>query len=193
MPLGFDNTTISAAVKADNLASLYEYSQLDRSRLAGLLSPTIFVTYAQTQLLLAEAVVRKWTTGDAPTLFANGIRAHMKQLALYGASSAISDAAVATYLQALPLVNGKELEQINSQYWVASFLNGPEAWANFRRSGFPVLTPNPFPGTDLKTESFIRRLTYTDAELNVNRTNVQAAITRQGPDLLDTRFWWDKK
>jgi hypothetical protein len=193
MPLGFDNTTISAAVKADNLASLYEYSQLDRSRMAGLLSPTIFVTYAQTQLLLAEAVVRKWTTGDAPTLFANGIRSHMRQLALYGASSAISDAAIATYLQARPLVGGKELEQINTQYWVASFLNGPEAWANFRRSGFPVLTPNPFPGTDLKTESFIRRLTYTDAELNVNRTNVQAAITRQGPDLLDTRVWWDKK
>ncbi|WP_373512928.1 SusD/RagB family nutrient-binding outer membrane lipoprotein [Persicitalea sp.] len=193
MPLGFDNTTVSAAVKADGLASLYDYSQLDRTRLAGLLSPTLFVTYAQTQLLLAEAVVRKWTTGDASKLFANGIQAHMKQLALYGTSSAVSDAAITAYLQAHPLETGRELEQINTQYWVASFLNGPEAWANFRRSGFPNLTPNPFPGTDLKTEQFIRRLTYTDAELNVNRNNVQAAISRQGPDLLDTRVWWDKK
>lgn len=193
MPLGYDNTTVSAAVKADKLISLYEYSQLDRSRMAGLLSPTIFVTYAQTQLLLAEAVVRKWTTGDAPTLFANGIKAHMQQLALYGTSSAVPDAAISTYLQSHSLESGKELEQINSQYWVASFLNGPEAWANFRRSDFPKLSPNPFPGTDLKTESFIRRLTYTDAELNVNRTNVQAAIARQGADLLDTRVWWDKK
>lgn len=193
MPLGYDNTTVSAAVAKDKLASLYEYSQLDRTRMASAQSPTFFVTYAQTQLLLAEAVVRKWTAGNAATLYANGIQAHMRQLALYGTNSAIAEAPITTYVQANPLVTGKELEQINVQYWVASFLNGPEAWANFRRSGFPVLTPNPFPGSDLKTEPFIRRLTYTDAELNVNKTNVQQAISRQGPDLLDTRVWWDKK
>jgi hypothetical protein len=126
MPLGFDNTTVSTAVRADKLASLFDYSQLDRSRLAGLLSPTIFVTYGQTQLLLAEAVVRRWTTGDASLLFANGIRAHMRQLALYGATSAVPEAAITTYLQSRSLEVGKELEQINTQYWVASFLNGPE-------------------------------------------------------------------
>ena len=70
---------------------------------------------------------------------------------------------------------------------------GPEAWANFRRSDFPVLSPNNFPGKDLKTESFIRRLTYTDAELNVNKKNVEAAIAKQGPNVMDTRVWWDKK
>jgi hypothetical protein len=53
--------------------------------------------------------------------------------------------------------------------------------------------PNTYPGKDLKTEPFIRRLTYTDAELNVNKVNVQKAIDRQGPNLLDTRIWWDKK
>lgn len=96
-------------------------------------------------------------------------------------------------MEANPLTAGKELEEINTQYWVATFLVGPEAWANFRRSGFPNLTPNPYPGKDLKTEPFIRRLTYTDAELNVNKTNVQAAIARQGADIMDTRIWWDKK
>ena len=193
MPLGYDNTTVSAAVAKDKLTSLYDYSQLDRTRMASAQAPTFFVTYAQTQLLLAEAVVRKWTTGDAAALYANGIRSHMRQLALYGTSTAIADPTIATYVLAAPLVAGKELELINTQYWIASFLNGPEVWANFRRSGFPVLTPNPFPGSDLKTEPFIRRLTYTDAELNVNKTNVQQAISRQGPDLLDTRLWWDKK
>ncbi len=192
-PLGYDNTTISAAVTAKKLVSLWDYSQLDRTRMAGLLSPSFLVTYAQTQLLLAEAVVRKWTTGDAAPLYANGIRAHMRQLALYGASTAVPDAAITTYVMANPLVAGRELEQINTQYWVASFLTGPETWANFRRSGYPVLTPNPYPGSDLKTEPFIRRLTYTDAELNVNKTNVEQAIGRQGPNLLDTRVWWDKK
>ncbi len=193
MPLGYDNTTVSAAVTKDGLASLYDYSQLDRTRLAGLLSPTIYVTFAQTQLFLAEAVIRGWTTGDAAKLFQEGIRAHMQQLAAYGASSAVPEEAITAYLQKTTLTAGSELEQINVQYWIASFLNGPEAWANFRRSGFPNLTPNPFPGSDLKTEPFIRRLTYTDAELNVNKTNVDEAISRQGPDLLDTRVWWDIK
>lgn len=192
-PLGYDNTTISVAVAAQKLASLWDYSQLDRTRMGGLTAPSYLVTYSQTQLLLAEAAFRKWITGDAAALYSNGIRAHMQQLAGYGTSSAIADAAITTYLQANPLAVGKELEQINTQYWVSSFLIGPEAWANFRRSGFPVLTPNTYPGSDLKTEPFIRRLTYTDAELNVNKANVQQAISRQGPNLLDTRIWWDKK
>jgi hypothetical protein len=161
--------------------------------MAGLNAPSFLVTYAQTQLLLAEASFRNWTTGTPGTFYSNGIRSHMQQLALYGTSTAIADAAINTFVSANPLTVGRELQEINTQYWVASFLIGPETWANFRRSGFPVLTPNPFPGKDLKTEPFIRRLTYTDAELNVNRTNVQAAIARQGPDVMDTRVWWDKK
>ena len=192
-PQGYDNTTISTAVAAKKLASLWDYSQLDRTRMGGLTAPSFLVTYAQTQLLLAEAVYRKWTTGDAATLYANGIKANMQQYAGYGTSSAIADAAIDTYVKANPLAVGKELEQINTQYWVATFLNGPESWANFRRSDYPVLSPNTYPGKDLKTEPFIRRLTYTDAELNVNKVNVQKAIDRQGPNLLDTRIWWDKK
>lgn len=192
-PLGYDNTTISSAVAAQKLASLWDYSQLDRTRMASLTAPSFLITYAQTQLLLAEAAFRKWTTGDPATFYSNGIRANMQQFASYGTNTAIADAAITTYVQANPLATGKELEQINTQYWVATFLNGPESWANFRRSGFPILTPNPFPGSDLKTEPFIRRLTYTDAELNVNKVNVEQAISRQGPNLLDTRIWWDKK
>ena len=193
MPLGYDNTTISGPVAAKGLASLWDYSQLDRTRMAASLAPSFLVTYAETQLLLAEAVTRGWTTGNAPTLYANGIRAHMKQLAGYGTSVAITDANIEAYITANPLDLTKALEQINTQYWVASFLNGPETFANFRRSGFPVLTPNLFPGKDLKTEAFIRRLTYPDAELNVNYSNVQQSVTRQGPDIMDTRVWWDVK
>ena len=96
-PQGYDNTTISTAVAAKKLASLWDYSQLDRTRMGGLTAPSFLVTYAQTQLLLAEAVYRKWTTGDAATLYANGIKANMQQYAGYGTSSAIADAAIDTY------------------------------------------------------------------------------------------------
>jgi len=193
MPLGYDNTTISTQVTAKGLASLWDFSQLDRTRMANPQAPSFLVTYAQTQLLLAEAVTRGWTTGNASQLYGNGIRAHMKQLAGYGTSVAVTDANIEAFITAHPLDLTKALEQINTEYWVASFLNGPEAFANFRRSGFPVLTPNLYPGKDLKTETFIRRITYPDAELNVNNENVKQAISRQGPDILDTRVWWDVK
>ena len=117
----------------------------------------------------------------------------MKQLAGYGLNVTIPDATIEAYIAAHPLDLSKALEQINTQYWVASFLNGPETFANFRRSGFPLLTPNLFPGKDLKTEAFIRRLTYPDSEKSVNNENVQKAVARQGADIMDTRVWWDVK
>lgn len=192
MPLGFDNGTIPAQATKDGLASFYDYSQLDRTRLGKLAAPTFFVTHAQTQLLLAEAAQRGWTTGNAADFYKAGVTAHMQQLGTVDAASAISDGAITTYLQANPYVAAKGLEMINTQYWVASFLNGPEAFANFRRSGFPALTPNPYPGKEIKG-SFINRLSYPDSEISVNTANRQEAITRQGADNLDTRVWWDKQ
>ncbi|MCC5938840.1 MAG: SusD/RagB family nutrient-binding outer membrane lipoprotein [Lunatimonas sp.] len=193
MPLGYDNTTISAAVQASGLVSLWDYSQLDRTRMAAIQAPSFLITYSQTLLLLAEAAHRGWTGGNVADLYARGIEAHMQQLATYGASTAVDAAAIQQYIQSHPLEAGKELEQINTQYWVSTFLLGPESWANFRRSGYPQLSPNLFPGSDLQTEPFIRRLSYTDAELNVNAGNVEAAIARQGPNIMDTRVWWDVK
>ena len=70
-------------------------------------------------------------------------------------------------------------------------MNGPEAFANFRRSGFPTLTPNPFSGKSIMG-SFIRRLSYPNSEISVNSENVKAAIARMGKDDLDTKVWWDK-
>ncbi|MCB0847000.1 MAG: SusD/RagB family nutrient-binding outer membrane lipoprotein, partial [Bacteroidetes bacterium] len=115
----------------------------------------------------------------------------MEQMADYDPGSAIENADIEAYLAANPYDPSKAMEQINSQYWVASFLNGPEAFANFRRSGFPALTPNPFPSQDISGD-FIRRLTYPSSEIAVNTENVNAAIARMGADNLDTRVWWDK-
>src|SRR5690606_9071579 len=133
------------------------------SRMVKTTAPMFLVTYAQTELLLAEAISRGWTAGDANAKFQNGIRAHMEQMAAYDARSAIDGAAINAYLSNHTLNPATALEQINTQYWVASFLNGPEAFANFRRSGFPVLTPNPFPGKDI-SGLFINRLTYPNSE-----------------------------
>jgi hypothetical protein len=191
MPFGFDNNTIAVQATKDGLASFYDYSQVDRTRLVKNTAPMFLVTAAQTQLLLAEAIHRGWASGNAATVYQKGIRLHMEQMALYDARAAISSSAIDTYLTSNVFESGKALEQINTQYWIASFLNGPEAFANFRRSGFPRLTPNPFPGKAIKG-NFINRLTYPNAEISINKANVDQAVARQGVDDLDTKVWWDK-
>ncbi|GAB2608770.1 SusD/RagB family nutrient-binding outer membrane lipoprotein [Emticicia sediminis] len=192
MPFGFDNSTISAEVAKNKLASFYDFTQVDRTRMAKNTAPNFLVTAAQTQLLLAEAAQRGWVTGStAEAYFNKGVRLHMEQLASYDANAAVAPAAITAYLTENPFNTATALEQINTQYWIASFLNGPEAFANFRRSGFPVLTPNPFPGKAIKG-TFIRRLTYPNSEISVNSVNVKEAIGRQGADDLDTKVWWDK-
>jgi hypothetical protein len=196
MPIGKDNGTVVAAATADGLASFYDYSQVDRRRIVKINSPVFLVTAAQTNLLLAEARFRGWiTTGTAAQYFADGIKMHMDQMAVYDANSAVTATARDTYVAANPLTPGSELQQINTQYWIASFLNGPEAFANFRRSGYPMLTPNPYgqpSNPDVPNGTFIRRLTYPTSELSVNTENVNEAIARQGVDKLSTRVWWDK-
>jgi hypothetical protein len=177
---------------ADGLASFYDYSQVDRRRLAKVTSPGFFVTAAQDELLLAEARQRGWITeGTAEEYYNAGVKAHMEQMADYDAGSAVSPTAIQSYLAANPLNATTALEQINTQYWIASFLIGPEAWSNYRRSGFPNLTPNPYAGA-IPAGTFIRRLSYPVSEISSNSTNVNEAIARQGSDKMETRVWWDK-
>lgn len=192
MPMGHDNGSITVVAADLGLASFYDFTQVDRRRVADRDAPMYFVTAAQTLLLLAEAKERGWITTATTTaeFYNSGVRAHMEQLEEYDPASAVADQDIVDYLAANPLNTGTELEQINTQYWVASLMNGPEAFANFRRSGYPDLAPNPFPGKDISGD-FIRRLTYPNSEISVNSANVNAAIGRMGADDLDTRVWWD--
>jgi hypothetical protein len=168
----------------------YAYSQLDRRRVAKTTSPLFIVTAAQNNLLLAEARLNDWiASGTVEEYFTNGVKAHMDQMASFDPASAVAAVDRDGYVASrLLLLAGNELEQINYEYWIASFLNGQEAWANFRRSGYPALSENPFAG---KTVAWITRLPYPPSEYVVNNENVQTAVTAQGPDNLDTRVWWD--
>ena len=196
MPMGYDNGTIVARATADGLASFYDYSQADRRRILKSSSPMFLVTASQNLLLMAEARFRNWiTSGTAAQYFSDGIKAHMDQMAMYDPSCAVAGAARDVYAGNNPLNTGTELDQINTQYWLSSFLNGPEAFANFRRSGFPALTPNPYGqpnNPDVPNGTFIRRLTYPTSEIAVNSVNFNEAVARQGADKLSTRVWWDK-
>ena len=192
MPMGYDNTSINGVLASNNVVSLWDFSQVNTNTVLKLDAPEFHVTHAQTQLLLAEAAVRGWVDGEATAYFTRGIRANLEQMAAYDPAAAVKEDAIVAYLATQPLNAARALEQINAQYWVASFLNGPELFANFRRSGYPTLSKNPYPASEI-TEDFIRRMPYPDSEVIVNQQNVAEAISRQGPNTLSTRVWWDKK
>jgi hypothetical protein len=191
MPMGHDDVSINSVLAENGVVSLWDFSQANIYTVLKIDAPQFFLTYAQTQLLLAEAAVRGWVQGNPSVFFATAIRANMEQMAQYDAGAAIEEDKIAAYIAANPLIQGRELEQINTQYWIASFLDGTELFANFRRSGFPVLQKNPYAGSEI-TGNFIRSMPYPDSERVVNNANLQAAIARQGPNNLDRRVWWDR-
>jgi len=194
MPYGYNEATIAEAPDfPGKIGAAWKYSQINRSTLGRIDAPHFFITYSQTQLLLAEAVTRGWANGDANALYLAGIEAHMDQLAQYGDDAVIPENEQAAYLAGVPLNPATALEQINTQYWVSSFLNGSEAWANFRRSGYPALEPNPYPSADPEVKGdFIHRLVFPARERSTNTANYNEAIARMGEDNLATRVFWDQ-
>jgi len=156
-------------------------------------APMFFQTYAEVEFMLAEVAERWGLAGGNPEPHYNaGVRAAMKMLSLYGSAAVISDGDIDTYLATKPFNSANALEQINTQYWAATFLNEYEAFANWRRTGYPVLVPVNYPG-NVTNGTIPRRLTYSEGDQSVNAANYAAAIAAQGPDELTTRVWWDKQ
>jgi hypothetical protein len=171
------------------------YSQFNVNIIAAPGVPEFWVTYAQTSLLLAEAAKRGWISGgdaQAEIYYENGIAADMAVYALYDNTTPITAGEVNAYLAdpAVAYNPADAIRLINTQYWIANIRNGTEAFANFRRSGFPALTPNPVAG-DLGSIGFVRRLSYPDIEASANTESYNAAATAIGGDVLSSRVFWD--
>ena len=206
-PVGYDDKTNSGAPGSRNLASFrgaakaagslgFDYSQLNFNVIGSPIAPIYFVTYAQTQLLLADARQRGIiTTGVAADYYAAGIRANMTEWASYPGASAISDGEFNNYLaQAnVSLATGNELEKINTQYWVININVGNESWANFRRTGFPALTPNDWNNNLASSGGFVRRFAYPANELSLNPEGYRGGVASLGGDGLTQRVFWDKQ
>ncbi|MFD1315876.1 SusD/RagB family nutrient-binding outer membrane lipoprotein [Namhaeicola litoreus] len=160
-------------------------------------APFFFQTYAEVELMLAEAAYR-WglAGGDVEDHYNKGVTSAMTYLKLYEAAAltqageaTITQAQIDAYLEENPFNANEALKMINEQYWVASFPNGLETWANWKRSGYPELVPQEFNWSE--TDGGIpRRFTYPATERANNPDNLQEAIDRQG-DQLTTRIWWD--
>ncbi len=94
------------------------------------------------------------------------------------------------------------LEQIITQKWIAIFPLGNEAWAEYRRTGYPRLLPSPsnLGPYSIDLDRHARRLVYPVEEYTSNGSNLDEAVSILGSesvsgsgDSMSTRLWWDVK
>lgn len=179
-------------------ANFNTFSEPNPATLLRYSAPLLVLGNAETHLLLAEAAVRGWYSGaTAASAYTNAVKAAMRQWALFGTGGVISEAKINAYLAANPYPDGgpeaKQLEQIGTQKWVSLFLEDEyEIFANWRRTGYPVLTPTNYPG-NLTGGKIPTRFVIPDSEETYNKTNFMDARTRQGgTNTLSSTVWWDK-
>lgn len=88
-------------------------------------------------------------------------------------------------------------ERIITQKWIANWMLGNEAWADFRRTGYPRLIPADPAGNKsggvVDNELGARRMPFPTDEYVSNKANVEAAVSSylKGADNYATRVWWD--
>jgi hypothetical protein len=210
MPVGYDKNggqwDISTAPGYPGEGYDSIYSLVSRYTYADPKAPTMIVTHAENQLLLAEAAVRGWVSGSAEEYYNNGVKAAMQQFKFYNGIQELSgkgynlgESEINTYLTANPFSTGSDddkLEQINTQYYITTFCDEYEAFANWRRSGYPVLTPVDNTGypTTATSSTIPRRFTYPASEAQSNEANYLEAVRRlNNGDKMNSRVWWDKE
>jgi len=145
-------------------------------------APVRLITAFRNYFILAEAALRFGVTGDANAWYQNGIKASMKSVGM-------TDADITAYFTANPAVvtlagtADNKLKQIMTQKYIASVGNAIESYNDYRRTGYPVLTPPLNTAGDDPT-TLPTRYTYTTGEgaSNANQPNPKPKT--------NVKVWW---
>jgi len=141
-------------------------------------APAYFMTYSQLNFLMAEAAERGYISGGsamAATYYLEGIAASYE-------ANGISSAGLSA-----PYSGGNAgLRQIAEQEWVALYMQGYEAWAEYRRTGYPDLPL----AIDAEENRIPTRFNYPTNEQSLNNESYTAAVNDQGPDTLTNPTCW---
>jgi len=145
-------------------------------------APAVFFSYAEVLFIFAEAAARGFISADAELLYNQAVAASLQQ---YGTADATDYLAQAT----VRYDPRKWAEKIGWQKWIAFYGQGPDAFTDWRRLGYPQLTPGPSSALDAGLVP--RRLYYPATEQTLNGEHYRRAVAHQGADELTTRLWFD--
>ena len=162
--------------RGDGLASQIN----DRYSYEAINEPSVLMSYAEVQFLLAEAAFRGWITGDPETFYETGIEAALE---FSNFNNAYSASDIVDYLSqpSIALQSGSEIEQIITQKYVSMFMNtGWQPFFEQRRTGFPEFETA---GSGILNGGNIpKRWMYPTDEYDNNMVSVENAVRDQYPD-----------
>ena len=186
----------------------------------GIASPIVWMNAAEVAFLKAEAkAVFGFDMGPstAEELYNEGVRLSFEQWGVSGVDDYLADservpqvyvdpAGTNSYAETLSSVTvawndaasvDEKQERIIIQKWIANWGLGNEAWADYRRTGYPHLIPATDDGNKslgvVDSQLGARRMPYPSDEYTTNNENVLYAVTTLlgGKDNMATRLWWD--
>ena len=211
VPYGMQDAATGAFVNA-NSASVINYVRTPLPLMIQANFWSVMLDYATVEFMKCE--VNDWSRDN----FEAALEASFEQWGTK-ASADYSDAAVPEafkadydalseeYIDAVlerfdaATTEGKK-EIVLTQKYMHLFTQSFEAWAEYRRTGYPksIVKPNEvtYNGVKFVTANdtgtdIVPRLKYDTNEYTLNADNVKAAATSIGGDAYNTKLWWAKK
>jgi hypothetical protein len=163
--------------------------------------PRMMVTYAEQQLILAEARIKGWiSAGTAKDYYESGVKSALAAIgatkASYAHGRAIDQAYINGYFTgeaAFKAGTEDQLKQIWMQRYILNFMqDANSSYFEYRRTGYPVFPINPNTNLNENNKNGIpMRYLYPTSETNYNRENLIEALNRQfeGYDEVNKLMW----
>ena len=190
MPYGLDESMADFQFKSGVAVSFFS------SRILQPNYAEVFMEYSEVCFLLSEA------NGWDNTWYKKGVEASMKK---WG----VADTKITNFLNTIPAANE---ENVLTQKYIALYMNPNEAWAEYRRTGYPhtlikvneetdLNIPTEAGQTKYKFESLVadltdipERLFYPVAYKVINEANYQKALEsmQMSTDILTKRLIFDR-
>lgn len=193
LPNGLDNGGLQDLLGKAGANVLEEFSVINPKLLDDDES-YVFMNYSEAEFLLAECAEKGigGVTG-AEEHFRNGVFAALRQYAdAYKLADGSTDQSLVIPSQeARNFADGLAydgMKSIYEQMWVSKFFNWWDAWSDWRRTGYPVLTPVNYPG-NVTGGTIPRKLRVPNGELAINGDNFTAGGST--PNQYTTKVWWD--
>lgn len=144
-------------------------------------APVVIMSASEVDFIKAEVALRAGDAVTASAAYAKGISDDFDFLNL--------NSSLATYTAQAAVKWDGTLERLISQKYIAMFGNSIEAWTDWRRTGFPVLTAavNNYTGGVIP-----RKFPVSQTEIDLNGKQLSAGPGIPVPyDELKKRVWWD--
>lgn len=173
---GIDASSTSIALADYSLASAAfreDTSTLDAN----------FITAWEVHFALAEAAEKGYISADAQALYETGVA-----LAFEYWNTELP----ANYLTGPASYNAPSIdpiEQIITQKWIASVINGYEGWIEYRRTGFPQLRTI---SASLNNDLIPVRMPYPAEEEALNSENYAVAASETNNNSINVPVWWNE-